>query len=381
MVLTLTLVAVGIYTWKTWDMASATRQSAEAAQRTLDEMRESRDEESRPYVLCGFELEQGNLVYFYVRNTGKSVAADVKLVIDPPLTASIDTLGEMTFLTDGIASLAPGQEIRTFFDSLIGLYGDNANVPLRYSATTTYFGGMEPGQRRSEQTLDVNVYRGTFYTTRKDFDDLVSEVKTVARSLDHIQGSLKDVSNTLEGGLWIRNPDLIVTTRRFADTGTADALAAKLQEFKLVWEAAPRETSGRAKDLIYQTASDVQAHARQVGQQLLAVLSALQSVASDEVLSDGAAISAQLLQLSRKRLYTEIEEFNELGNQVVGAVEDLLQRLPMTHPKIGHVPTDSEQSDATPTDEVRPHSADNTNESEPTTGAESRRRKPRSRRE
>src|SRR5690348_8701534 len=132
-VLTLTLVAIALYTWKTWHMADATRQSAVAAQQTVAEMREARDQESRPYVLCGFETGEEGLVYFYVRNLGKTVATDVRLVIEPPLSTSRGPFTDLAFVRDSVTSLVPGQEIRTLFDSGLGLFDEKLNIPLRYS--------------------------------------------------------------------------------------------------------------------------------------------------------------------------------------------------------------------------------------------------------
>lgn len=59
-----TLIALILYVIKTWQMASATRKSAEISARTLDEMRAARDSETAPYVVAYFDVDISKNIIF-----------------------------------------------------------------------------------------------------------------------------------------------------------------------------------------------------------------------------------------------------------------------------------------------------------------------------
>jgi len=71
----------------TQESAIATRASAEAAENTVKEMKEARDQEGAPYVVAYFEFELP-LIYFIVKNLGASVATNVRIHVTPPLATS-----------------------------------------------------------------------------------------------------------------------------------------------------------------------------------------------------------------------------------------------------------------------------------------------------
>ena len=52
----LTFIALVFYVAKTWEMASATRESAKLSENTLQEMRDARDQEIAPYVIAYFDV-------------------------------------------------------------------------------------------------------------------------------------------------------------------------------------------------------------------------------------------------------------------------------------------------------------------------------------
>src|SRR5688500_17381032 len=82
-----TLIALIIYVIDTRKMASASSKSAEIAEKALLEMSEQRDAEIAPYVVAYLD-EQGpinGVLYLVIKNTGKTVAKNVKVIFDPPL--------------------------------------------------------------------------------------------------------------------------------------------------------------------------------------------------------------------------------------------------------------------------------------------------------
>ena len=69
-------------------MASATRDSAKASEKTIQEMKEARDQESAPYVVPYININK-HMMFFGIKNTGKAVAENIKLNLEPELKSSI----------------------------------------------------------------------------------------------------------------------------------------------------------------------------------------------------------------------------------------------------------------------------------------------------
>ena len=277
-ILGITLVAVIFYTYKTWEMASATKdmatatqKSAEAAEKTLLEMKESRDQEVAPYVVAYFDVMLDNqLIYLVIKNIGKSVATDVQVIFDPQLKSGSFDIGDSVLLKDGrVASLPPSYEIRALFDTAINLFG-SANLPLTYHVQISYRGGLKDDERIINQILDLTIYRGLMSTITKGMDDLVKEVGALSKHSGKIEDALEDMVETLEKGIWVRTPDLIVTLRSIPGNQPISPAIVKLKEFQLLWETSLRDNDN---DVI-PFAQGLQAQALIISQQVLVILAA-----------------------------------------------------------------------------------------------------------
>lgn len=136
----LTLIAIGIYVWKTWTMADATRKAAIASERSLSEMRLTREEESRPFVMVYFQTGiDGTTVDLVIRNIGKLPAKNVSFSFDRPLEQGAwnrsSQVIESPKFKDGIAHLPPNLEQREFFAGFVNLQGlsPSYKVKVRYA--------------------------------------------------------------------------------------------------------------------------------------------------------------------------------------------------------------------------------------------------------
>jgi len=86
----LTLFAVILYVYKTWHIASATKESAKATEKSakateesadisrqvLKEMKEAREQETAPYIFVDIIVEKQD-IYLFVKNVGKSIANNI----------------------------------------------------------------------------------------------------------------------------------------------------------------------------------------------------------------------------------------------------------------------------------------------------------------
>ena len=90
----LTLIGLIIYVVKTWQIAAATKNAAQATNRSaalsekvIEEMKAARMQESAPQVIIYIDMPDSSnwALYLVAKNIGKSVAKNVQFNLDPPL--------------------------------------------------------------------------------------------------------------------------------------------------------------------------------------------------------------------------------------------------------------------------------------------------------
>lgn len=183
-----TLIALIIYVWKTWSMASATSKAALASEASIREMRLSREEQAKPKVVCYFEHNKtSKRTYdFVIKNCGNSTAFNVRLVFSPQLERYVPGriqggLKEKTFKL-----MAPGYEWRTFWDSFPG--SDESLIPDEFIANISYDWDKQQQHEAYEVFFDIKSIRGNMWLSETTIED----------SLKEIAKSIKDISNALE---------------------------------------------------------------------------------------------------------------------------------------------------------------------------------------
>jgi len=233
----LTLIALVIYVIKTWQIASASKKSTEVSEGILKEMKESRDQEVAPYVVAYFDIPYGMpLIYLIVRNAGKSVAKDVKLEFQPPLKNSNgEAINDIPFIKEGIGSIPPESEIKTFFDTAIS-YFKNKELPLTYTVKVSYSGGLWPATRNEEQIMDLSAFKSV-YINMKGMHELVKEVEKLVKYNEEVKQKLGKVADNLANGVWLKNPEFLITglTVPLEPELWKSGALAKLIEFKMLW--------------------------------------------------------------------------------------------------------------------------------------------------
>ena len=154
-----TLIALIIYVWKTWSMASATSKAARASEKSLCEMKLSREEHAKPKVVCYFEHNSTSRRTYdlVIKNYGNSAAFNVSLVFSPPLErygqTKILPVEEKTFKI-----MAPGYEWRTFWDSFPD--SDGLSMPDEFLANVSYEGDNPRKPEKSEVSFDIKSQMG-----------------------------------------------------------------------------------------------------------------------------------------------------------------------------------------------------------------------------
>ncbi len=192
-----TLVALIVYVLETRKMASATKKSVEVAEKSLYEMREQRDAEIAPYVIAYLDApgDINRQIYLVIKNTGKTVAKNVKINFDPPLQARYPELLQKVLPLDGIPSIPPDYEIKTIIDSLQAYKNSG---PMAFTVEVTYYGGISDKPREDKYYLDLMLFRGT--VTSKEIEppsDISKALQKIQSSCEMMVAELQKMSDTI----------------------------------------------------------------------------------------------------------------------------------------------------------------------------------------
>lgn len=170
----LTLVVIGVYVWKTWEMAAATRKAAEAAEETLKEAREGRIEEMAPAMLVYFDSTYWGGADIVMENAGRGAAADVSLTFDPPLQTTQPH--ELDRFFDATQSLIPpGYRIVQTFDTWPTLL--ESDLPRRYIVTVRYRGVQTGRSYEYKHNLDAEALRYRLIGSKKGVNEIAEELE------------------------------------------------------------------------------------------------------------------------------------------------------------------------------------------------------------
>ena len=311
---------------KTWEMASATRKAAEASDRTLDEMREARDQESAPYVVAYFDIPEGSsLIYLVLKNIGNSSAVNVRVAVDPPFQTSHDRpiIDQLGFLKEGVGSMPPKYELRTIFDSA-NRYFQRDELPLQYEVKIAYYGGIRSDERISDQVLDLSAQKNLVYIPRKNMNDLVWQIEKLTDETRKNREATENLSETMRKGVFISNPAFMMANLSADLPNSKKILISKAREFRYLWQNSFREDRNNGIGL-----EQLQAHALITGNQLLTVLAYVQEEAEPYFHEKAAAIAEHLHKLSRMRFYFDggasLQEFNALGDSIMTDISSLVE--------------------------------------------------------
>ncbi len=204
-----TLIALIIYVIKTWEMASATRKSTEIAEKSLHEMREQRDAEIAPYVVAYLDGQGAinGILYLVIKNTGKTVAKNVKIVFDPPLQTKFPDLLEKVLPPDGISSIPPNYEIKTTLDNFVTY---KKSGPMAFTVTITYSGGISNKLREDKFHIDLELFRGIVYSIESNPpSETAKAIQELQSSTESLVGELQKISDAIS-----KNGETNKTTKR-----------------------------------------------------------------------------------------------------------------------------------------------------------------------
>lgn len=169
------------------------------AREQADEARKAGLEASRPYVIVTAEpsMASQHLFDLVVRNIGRRPALAVSIRLDPPPIRAPGTNGpamaKAKMLSQPIAMIAPGQEMRAFYDSHLARH-DKKDLPSTHQVSLQYRDSS--GHEYEEDSIvDLEAMKGAMWTEVKTLHD-------VGKSLDQIQKMLRGSSLLAREG-WV----------------------------------------------------------------------------------------------------------------------------------------------------------------------------------
>lgn len=312
------LIFLIIYVVKTWEMASATRKAAEATEKSVLELIETRDQETAPYIIAYFDVQtETSMIYLVVKNIGSTVATQVKLVFTPELKSSRDNglLKEVGFIKDGIESMPPNYEIRTLVDSSPAYFGNN-ELPLKYNVNIKYYGGIDSKQRTASQLLDLSANKGVSYVRNKTMGNLVNVVEKLTNEICEIRNSTSDIATALENGILLSNGSLLVTKLDPDMRNWEKYLVTKLNEFENLWSVYYRNEREQGIGL-----SKLQAQAQIIGEQIIIICANKTEDVPVNLREKIEIIERKLKELGQMTFYIDggssLKKFNEIGNSII----------------------------------------------------------------
>jgi len=324
-----TLIALILYVIKTWQIASASNKSTIVSEKILKEMKESRDQEIAPYVVIYFDIPYGaHWIYLVVKNLGKSVAKDVKLEFQPSLRNSEGAkINDIPLITQGIRSIPPGYEIRTFFDSAIS-YFNKTELPLTYKVKVSYSGGLRLDTRTTEQVMDLFAFKELSFLDEKGVQDLTTEVEKLCKCSSGMAQDLKKVADSLANGILLKNAEVLMTGLQLEPEVWKSSALSKLIEFKTLWTSA---YGGAHEKLRAPFLVDFKDRLAIIGSATRIIASSTPSSIPSELRSRLFEIAIKLSELARARFLADggksVDAFDRLGTQIINLIDETIGQI------------------------------------------------------
>lgn len=173
----------------------------------VKEARETRTIQERPEVIVDADYSDQDVVDVVVRNIGRGAAKDISFHFSTPMESSISTekvsedvpLNELPYFREGIEFLAPGAEIRAFWDTYVGLFPLLRARGLEEGITiTSKYKSLAGKHYETRWTINPLRLSGTPHVKRKGEHEIAKAVERISKDLHRVISlrGLKVISRT-----------------------------------------------------------------------------------------------------------------------------------------------------------------------------------------
>jgi len=279
----------------------------------VNEMKVARETQLRPYIIVDFEFYKIHLCDMVIKNVGNGPAFDVKIKFEPDIVYREPDikLSDLPIFQQ-MAFFPAGKEIRFFFKSMIGQFGEDAqnqfNVNLGYKDS----GGKIYDENLS---LDLTLYKNLAFLGVKDFDDLVKTVERIAQSNDRLEKQVGRLTEEVKGGLKIDTFEIHSITQ-----ASKENILAKLLEFKNIWD------NLYAEDIKHQP-SYFKTKFKTLAFQIVNFVS-LNTYLEESFIQSSLKVASEIFELSGRQFYADggasVQKFNEHGRAIIALIDEIV---------------------------------------------------------
>lgn len=357
-----------LYVYKTWEIASANKKSAEMSQKAieisqetielsrqsmefsqkeaqksfelsqavLEEMREARIQEILPHIVVYFDMPYGDswIMFLIVKNTGKTAARNIEIVFNPPLQSGFGNEihnFDISLIKNGISSLAPNQEIRTPFDAITNYFDSrlakrlNGKLPTKYEITISYSSLFEEKRAITNQIIDFSMFKDLSVLQEKGKKDLIKAVETISESSKQMERSLESLSQNIMEGIWLKNSDYLNSDLSSSPEIWKFYMLSKLSEFKIIWEFI---YAGKYNKPVRFHTENLKSRISIISSQFVIINSKCPPTVSNELKHFLITISVKLNELSEWQFYDDSDNgFNEAGNEISKLTDTAIEKI------------------------------------------------------
>ncbi|MFF3992453.1 hypothetical protein ACFYX8_03985 [Streptomyces cyaneofuscatus] len=156
--------------------------------------RQLREEQAQPFVVVDFEdnpaIRQG--IDFVVENMGQTLAQNVKIVVDPPFSSTLDVHGfplkDAPLMAQGIPSLPPRKRYTALFDTAPERQA--TDLPSKYTATVHFDDAHGRQQEPLTYILDLSVRRKLLSVSQYGLDDGVKTLREISKTMNELRSEM-----------------------------------------------------------------------------------------------------------------------------------------------------------------------------------------------
>jgi hypothetical protein len=161
----------------------------------VKEMRETRIAQDRPEVIVDADYSDRDVVDVVVRNIGKGGARDITFEFSTPLESSISLrkdsegvpLNELPYFEEGIEFLAPGAEIRAFWDTYVNLLPLLRDRGLDEGITiTSKYKSLSGEPYETKWTINPLRLSGKPNVRRRGENEIAKAIESIAKDVHRV---------------------------------------------------------------------------------------------------------------------------------------------------------------------------------------------------
>ena len=183
------------------------KRSTESTRALVNEIKEIRKEESKPYIVLDIKPKEQSpqILEVKVANIGGGPAFNIKCSFQPDIVYRKEPkimLSELPIFK-GLAHLAPGEQMRFFFAAAVE-YMTNKNNPKEFEVKTFYTDIVGDAHEKSYH-IDLTVTAALLFAEEKGLSDVVLEIERLTREVCWLR---KNVESFLEKDVEPRRQDI-----------------------------------------------------------------------------------------------------------------------------------------------------------------------------